>query len=489
MKSICKFFSFILIVFSIYSCEKEGIDPNLPNNDSTRTVYSEDLSLHNPMSIALVKTNNSFKKRGIHEEEDFIYTLYEKSKDSFNLVTGTAGNQIYFTGSELELFRLNKKWQFLASTTGGGGAGRTNIVMTIESLEIDGNSDTIITRNESTLGILLINIETGNLYDIIDVEPDFEYGYTWRNIELFYYNDSLKDFYFKTRYGLIGKVNLADLSFEKIDLLQDISTLGWHCEIWGVLDGYFIFADNSITEDVPSVFSYKPNQGIIVKSNIDNSMNVVFNSCFEGKDNLYFEGSGDSLGFMLNPQNEIIWRLATPIIRNDSLVFLFKDFVLDIFNDVDTKSVELPQIIDGTSVFRPIYYNNQKWRFSQNNIWCIEEDIKHVKVIELEDKVEIHRECTKVSDRYIFSSNFSNELYKVDLEEKSVTLFLKLEDINLSSFNLGSNSNIFIKGLRYSDLQNIVFEYDCESGEKLGEWLEEDAPTESNIVFLSPIVF
>ena len=81
----------------------------------------------------------------------------------------------------------------------------------------------------------------------------------------------------------------------------------------------------------------------------------------------------------------------------------------------------------------------------------------------------------------------TNIICKYDLENFSIDEFIVAEEYEIKSINIGPDSDLFVTGLRFSDVRDVTIEYSCSTGEKLNEWVSEEAPPQSTIVYLSPI--
>ena len=89
--------------------------------------------------------------------------------------------------------------------------------------------------------------------------------------------------------------------------------------------------------------------------------------------------------------------------------------------------------------------------------------------------------------RNIHISLFNNTIYKLDISVPSLEEFIPITELDISGFNIGHKHNIFVSGMRFSDLNDATIEYDGETGAKIKEWIQVNAPPESTISILSPI--
>jgi len=70
----------------------------------------------------------------------------------------------------------------------------------------------------------------------------------------------------------------------------------------------------------------------------------------------------------------------------------------------------------------------------------------------------------------------------------SLSEFFEISDMEIKDFQVGHKHNIFISGMRFSDLNDVTYEYDGETGQKVNEWVEENAPPESSISYITQIL-
>jgi len=489
------------------------------------------VDLHDPNAIALVSTkDNSVKKSYKEDPVETTYNLYEVISDSFKIIKGQEGNEIFLSGI-FSLNRINQSWQlfggedmditistnemvvdyiyeiktdsiFLSDTIPENLSGKDPYEDIGDSLFVSSDTtvyndtlwiqlkyvytdttdvtvDTAYTIKSKNYKALLLNTNNGDLFDVGEYVSLVSMGNKYS--EPVKYVEAGNSFYFRNFTGNeVCKINLSDLTLETYSLPYEIDG------IWSEVDGNIFFTNMS---EYPNAFCYKPNQGLITKSNI--WPNPDMGSCWIGKNNTYFWIRGVQ-GAIITPQglltNPGVYSMFTLEIRNDSMIFSPVEIITDIDPVVVTDVPELDVFVSsiGDYISYQIYEGKDRWFFydTDGTAWKYNKETSEITILGFSEEILRNRISDGLSNHY---SLFNNSVYKLDLGIPSLDEFITISELDIASFSIGPNSNIFVSGMRFSDLSNAKIEYDGKTGEKLGEWIEEGAPMESNIVKLSPV--
>lgn len=81
------------------------------------------------------------------------------------------------------------------------------------------------------------------------------------------------------------------------------------------------------------------------------------------------------------------------------------------------------------------------------------------------------------------------QVYEVSIDQMNANLILdyNTEGLESASISINADNNIILTGFRLYDLKNVVIEYNGETGEKIQEWDESNAPAENMVIQLSPV--
>ena len=538
----------IMVSVAMISCEKEIIDdkddddsdptisdtrPLLVNGTNSATSYENEsetngfenpfdaVSLHNPETLALVNSGESSAKKTESVDPGEIYILYEISADNFEMVQGEEGNDLYFQGIT-GVKRINDTWQIF----GGGGESVKLITkeLTINyEYEIQSDSifkadtipiadasgepyenlgdtlfisadtaifndtlwiqlsyaytdtidiqiDTLETEKSVLYKSLLLNTKNGGLYDL-GAQVSINQVY-WRFSDVFQYRESENVLYFRNiTENQICKLDLTSLSLETFSLPYKIDG------IWSEVDGKFFFYNY---DHYPKAFCYIPGSGLITKSNIGPDPEI--GTCWTGDQNTYFWIRGVQ-GNIITPQGLLedpnVYSMFTLEIRNDSLIFS----PVQIITELEDFSSSI-----GEHIQFEICNESSRWFFhgGYDIAWTFDEETSQIEVWNFGEPYEVLQ--NRISNgQDIHISLFNNTIYKLDISVPSLEEFIHITELDISGFSVGYEHNIFVSGRRFSDLNDATIEYDGETGEKIEEWIQENAPPESTISFLSPI--
>lgn len=525
---------FLLLIGSIISCEKPE---NEEENDiiSTRPVLREGISssintfnnnefiqfnnpfsglkLNNPDALALVEQRTIQSKKSLNGEDN-QYQIYEITNDSIKLVKGSEGNDIYLKSID-EIFDINEEWKafadydpttgiilttnemqisnsitvetdsiFLSDTTSITDAidqpwpnyGDTilfnadtvifNDTLWIQRLYIysdtlEFNSDTVYTQKSQAYKSLLLNTISGELYDI------GEYFSREGSSDRLVYNKATNSFFFKNMSANeICEVDLGDISLKKHTLFYR----DWGDNIWGIVQDMLFYSSRS---QFPYLFCYNPGAGLITSTNIRYEQECPVISTFKLNDRIYCWVKYDVEGNVM---------LSNLEIRNDSMIFNKISTSIDSRGFTSVDNGELANI-----KYRNIFNDDEEWFHAGTYLWHF--NIANSSFIILDISTSGITSTSKmVSDQSgnLFALSI-NKIIKIDLDALDIVELNEFSDIEIKRITIGYQSNIFIEGLRFSDLNDVVRELDTETGEILDEWVSENAPPETSISYLTKI--
>jgi len=518
--------------------------PNFFNGTVSSTETSQDsvhfnyenpfqgVELHNPTHLALIKKDSVvFNKKSTQFEEDpsQVYGLFELLDDSLQELSGVEGNQISFRGIR-NIKQIDNTWMlyygddFFALDTYEKKIDysyqvKVDTIFMTDTISLKTSSfkpysnrgdsiwlstdtlsyrdtlwvqvryrhrDTIQTHIDTShitktkkFQILLLHTSTGNIYNI---EATVNEGRVDKS-EIFIIRDDV--LYFQCSSQCIAKVDLNDLTFETIQLPYAIEPS------WTVVEGNIFFFNYN---QFPKAFCYKPGQGLITKSNIGFDPDIGSIWDYEQSPHVWIRGvQGDvrySSGEIFNTSG--IYSLFSLSLENDSMVFI----PITIQTEFTTGD-EIGQYF-GSSIGdycnKILKYRDERWFFNITDqiAWTYNSVTDSIEIFDYRGKVvdwEVLGNMEMVDGQRYHYSLYNNSVYRLDIEVPSINKLFDMFEMDIESFNIGTNSNFFVSGIRFSDLNNVTVEYDGATGAKLNEWVQENAPLETKIVYLTPITF
>gem|GEM_PF-3438239 len=509
-----------------------GTSSSFDSGSDVENVGFEDpfsgVKLNDPAALALVPEKKSGSKKNTGEwDENTYFRLFESKGEDFTLVKGQEGNDIFFKYVEF-IERINDTWQLIGgspltlvtnemeiTTTYDIQTDSIFLADTISLADADGvpyqnigdtlffSADTILFND--SLWIQLTYLYTDTLSFSVDtsyVEKSTQYQTTLLNVKSgdlydvgyclaydkwlgklsgpFQYISDENMLYFKgCDPAQICKLDLDELSIESFTLPYETDAA------WCVVDGkIFFFAYGQY----PKAFCFVPGQGLITKSNIGPAPDI--GSVLYGEMGPYIWIRGQQ-GNIQTPEGkyigEGIYSMFTLRIENDSMVFtpqlMNTELMRDQVGSYFSSSV-------GDYLQASLCSQDGKWFFyhTDRTAWNYNEETKTIRVFDYKEYDHEVLYNLKSNGRSTHVSLFNNSIYKLDLSGPSLSEFFEISDMEIKDFQVGHKHNIFISGMRFSDLNDVTYEYDGETGQKVNEWVEENAPPESSISYITQIL-
>jgi len=475
----------------------------------------EGVALHQPSAIGLVESATQSALKSAETDKD--YFLFEMTSDSFRMVRGKEENELLFRNVQ-RMERINDTWQIL---TGGWGAYQGEIILVTHEEQIDYSievstdtifttdtvfiadynrnkyhdkgdtvchrvstakynekiyvqitytysdtlsfhSDTIETPKEKSYKSLLLNIKTGDLYDMgRTIWNPLSEGYAYMQPGFYDYNPDNNSVYFFLGTLEIGKLKLNELELEVINMPKEpvefpITDIGSWC----------ILENDHVLFSREGLKCYIPGSGIRTKNNWMDSSPPFQAIHWRGKDNQRYLCSG------------VTANVYSVKLENDSIIL--KDMGYTSVHH----STELgePGILPGfAGHYHIVNHEGTKWYYDGSMYYSFDEDMKEIRSFSIANGI--------FTNGIVSYVNSGGSIYKVDFDQMDVNFIFATPEAELDDihFSINTSGNLILSGFRLFDLKNVYVEYDGNTGEKLNEWEETNSPPENQIYQLSKI--
>ncbi|MGC9343484.1 MAG: hypothetical protein ACP5E3_12340 [Bacteroidales bacterium] len=469
------------------------------------------VELNDPTALGLVVAETDGTKKSGSGEGNAHY-LYEKAAGKFSMVKGKQGNKIRFRNVK-RLERINSDWQiftregqfifletselqidvsveisvdsvFLSDTVAIASAmdgeysniGDTvfvaadtiiyNDTLWIQEVytftdTVSTQSDTIEVVKEEAYQALLLNTTTGDLYDIAAeiYNPVGDGSNNYMRDDFFDYDPANNCIYFYLSELELGKVNLSDLTLEIINMPEDPVRLGLsEIGAWCVLEN-----DNVLLPNY-KVSCYIPGQGLRTLHNLSDMYPAFQSLNWRGKDNKRYMLTGIS-------QN-----IFTVELKGDSIIFDEVDITV---SSGSTKWGDYNPEFAGQR--QSLIHNGERWFYDGSACYCYNEEESALKYFNIQGELMTNGLKSFLVD--------GTQVYEVSIDQMNANLILdyNTEGLESASISINADNNIILTGFRLYDLKNVVIEYNGETGEKIQEWDESNAPPENMVIQLSPV--
>lgn len=504
----------------------ESVSSSVLENEYIENHFSnpfKSMVLHNPTALGLVETTSPGSKKS--DGEEALYHLYEYASDSFRMVKGQEGNEIMFRNVS-RMDRINNSWQII---TGKWVNMEGEVILETPEMEIaieyeievdsiymsdtipannqENNSyadlgDTLFIRADTTVfndtlwiqqlytytdtsvvdadtsytiaqnlyQSLLLNTNSGDLYEVgipvwnpqSEAECFFQPGF-------YDYNPENNAVYFAKNYKEIVKIDLNDLRVSITTLPSEPYSfqIDYYTGRWCVLENEnILFTNHNGGTTGNSIFCYIPGSGMRTATNWSDET-VPFNSMhWRGKDNKRYMCSGYTE------------HLYTVELSGDTI--LYTEVPVS-FDHHESRYGEPGIAKEFGAAFHKILHNGETWFYDGQMYFTYNEEQKKFKSFSI---------CGEIFNNGFSSYLYSqNSVYRVDFDQMDASYLFTIdsEDLSDPQISLNSNNNFLISGFRLYDLKSVVMEYDGETGEKINEWEEENAPPSTQVYQMSPV--
>jgi hypothetical protein len=475
----------------------------------------EGVTLHQPSAIGLVQSATQSTLKFTETDKD--YFLYEMVSDSFRMVLGKEENELLFRNVQ-RMDRINDTWQIL---TGGWGAYQGEIILVTHEEQIEYavevstdsifttdtvfiadynrnkyrdkgdtichevdttkynekiyvqitstysdtlsfQTDTIRTPKEKTYKTLLLNIKTGDLYDIgRAIWNPLSEGYAYMQPGFYDYNPENNSVYFFLGTFEIGKLKLSDLELEVIHMPEEpvefpITDIG----SWCVLD------NDQVLFSRQGLKCYIPGSGIRTKNNWMDSSPPFQALHWRGKNNQRYLCSG------------ITANVYSVRIENDSIILHDMGYTSVHYSTELGEPGILPEF---AGHYHVVNHEGTNWYYDGSMYYSFDEEMKEIRSFSIANGI--------FTNGIVSYVNSEGSIYKVDFDQMDVDFVFTAPEAELDNihFSINASGNLILSGFRLYDLKNVYVEYDGNTGEKLNEWEETYSPPENQIYQFSKI--